>query len=238
MGCHHRVIHINSTPASPDRYHKRCTTASCNAEYVDKCKALREELTAEGKPDLENQVMEYQRDRKDAYFNFTEVMMCGQLGTGIIEGTRGSVRGCQHRGASTGRARLVFTPCPPYSGVWFKLKGHKKHKRTLLMLVAAFVRVGCELAQHSILNVQAVSKFSDKLHLEQNTLHGKRKDMATFTILKRCAQKLTWYVRTSPPPHTQTHPPQTTTTPIHTRHTQVRHPGDRTETDASGGDAS
>ena len=146
-----------------EAYHKRCVTASCEAEFEYKCKELREEYAAEGRHDDENQIMIYQRDRKDAIFDFDPVMMNGQLATGIIE------------------------------GVWAKLKGHRKRKRTLLMLVSAMIRLGCELSQSGILNNHAITKFANQLHTDQFTRAGDRKDAGSFTILKRAAQKLSFY---------------------------------------------
>ena len=103
----------------------------------------------------------------------------------------------------------------PIAGVWAKLKGRRKQKRTLLMLVVATLRLGCDLAQTSILNVHAVSKFNDTLHADQLQSGRNKKDVGTYTILKRSAQKLSFYAIKVCTSHIWcTHP---LTTPTHCR---------------------
>ena len=105
-----------------EKYHNRCANASCEAEFIDKYLQLRKVFLSEGKKKEEvcicspahppghsdtpltlthtqEEIMRFQRDRKDAIFDFDEVMMNGQLATGIIEGVGGG------GGASTGWIR-------------------------------------------------------------------------------------------------------------------------------------
>ena len=90
-------------------------------------------------------------------------MMNGQLGTGCIE------------------------------GVWSKLKGLLPAKRTFTMLIMACLRVASELSNHAPIFRDKIDKSFDELVREQLKPKGKRRDDATYGLLKLAHQKLSWH---------------------------------------------
>ena len=113
--------------------------------------------------------------------------MNGQLGTGVIEGTTST-----HRHSHSPFALTLTTLTT--LGIWRKLKGVAPVKRTFTMFVNTVIRVACDLSDHQPVNRDRLDKGLEDLIRQQTVPKGKRLDEATYEILRRCYQKLTYHI--------------------------------------------
>ena len=76
--------------------------------------------------------------------------------------------------------------------IWRLLKTTKS-KRTLLMVVNAMLRVGCDLSRKPLIDERGLQKDFDDLQKHQTQRAGHKLDMATHGILHTAHQKLSRY---------------------------------------------
>ena len=81
-------------------------------------------------------------------------------------------------------------------GIWRKLKGVAPIKRTFTMFVNTVLRVACELSGHGPVDREKIEKGFTNLIRQQSMTKGSKLDHATFQILRRCFQKLTFHAIT------------------------------------------